>query len=373
MEFVKLFYIASCELSKYVITKKFDTESFWHKCIHVNIIYTKFFQAIAAKYNIHTAVHSIPYREDEILLPKDMQLTKIMGSGLISIVFEGLVDEKQVVIKTKRRNIDLRVRNSLETIRSLLTCINYVYKIPILISTYYDVADLFYTQLDFGKELENHKKFHTMFSNTSICIPTLYENYCSTDQLVMTKLEGIPLNTLTEKQRKTCISNIIQLIGKSLFDYGFLHADLHVGNIIFQDETIGILDFGLMLQLTPTEKELIYKIFQAISTQDYSEAAVHTLEFIGPYEVKSSLDPYVMTDIHAFIVHTYKKAIYIHKSFTVHDIIELTQKLNQHGLVLSGLFPKLILALNSVESVLTKLSITPTELMYEIMILLIKS
>ena len=89
MEILKIIGIGTHEwIKSFVQRRPFDTELFWNRCIRMNIIYAKFFQSIAAKHNLHTAVHTIPYTVDELTYPVDIEVSDIIGSGLISIVFE---------------------------------------------------------------------------------------------------------------------------------------------------------------------------------------------------------------------------------------------------------------------------------------------
>ena len=177
MEVIQLAWIATYEFGKYVFTRKFDIESFWTKCIRVNIVYTKFFQAIASKYNLHSSVHNIPYTEDEMEIPLDVTVGKVIGSGLISIVFEGQREGQPIVIKTKRRNIDRRVTENILAIHRMVDWIDWIYPIPTISDALMEISEVFYTQLDFRKEVENHKRFQVMFTKKpSVVFPTLIES-----------------------------------------------------------------------------------------------------------------------------------------------------------------------------------------------------
>jgi predicted unusual protein kinase regulating ubiquinone biosynthesis (AarF/ABC1/UbiB family) len=363
MEIFKLLGISLYEGVKYLFTGKFDTELFWYKCIRVNIIYTKFFQAIAV-HNIHT----IPYTEDEIIYPT-IPYTKIIGSGLIAILFEGSTDGvNTVIIKTKRKNIDQRVVNGLRSIYRVLSVINWFYSIPFLIKSYHEVRDLFLTQLDFCQEVENQTKFKSLFTDhPSIQIPTLIT--CTKDEIIMTKLEGIPLESLTVEQKQMSIHLLTDLIVHSLFS-GFIHADLHAGNILFMPDRIGIIDFGCMVQLTPQERDLFIDIFKSFVLLDFQNAARQTMKFVEPVE---NLDPVTIADIHKFIIHIYKVATQVNHCYSVYDIFEINTKLKQHGLFFSPLFSKMAVSLHSVEHVLTKLSASPSDAMIHTVLSIVSS
>jgi predicted unusual protein kinase regulating ubiquinone biosynthesis (AarF/ABC1/UbiB family) len=356
MEIFKILCISLYEGGKYIVTGKFDYESFWYKCIRVNIIYTKFFQAIA----INNVVHNIPYIEDEIMYPS-VPFSKIVGSGLISIIFEGTVDGKTVIIKTKRKNIENRVCNSLYSIYKVLSVLNWFYSIPSLTIAYHEIKDIFLTQLDFCQEGENHTKFKSLFINhPSINIPTLIE--CTKDQIIMTKVEGVLLNSLSYDQKQRCIGHLTDLIIHSLFK-GFIHGDLHAGNILFDVNSIGIIDFGFMIQLTTKERDLFVDIFKSFVLLEFQKAAIQTMEFVEPKSILDSLSPDIRIDIQHFIIHTYKVATQVNHCFSAYDMVEITNKLTPHGLCLSPLFSKMAISLHSVESVLAALSASPSDVM----------
>ena len=372
MEVIQLAWIATYEFGKYVFTRKFDIDSFWTKCIRVNIVYTKFFQAIASKYNLHSSVHNIPYTEDEIDIPLELNVGSVIGSGLISIVFEGERNGQPIVIKTKRRNIDRRVTESILAIHRMVDWIDWVYPIPTIIDALLEITDVFYTQLDFRKEVENHKRFQALFTQKPyVVFPTLIEEECNAKQIVMTRLNGEPLPTRSAEQKKLYASYLTGLLMQGLLVDGFVHADLHVGNLMFQEKTIGVLDFGLMIELSKEEKTILTDIIQAFAMQDFDNAAIYTFRLIGPDDRKKELSDEVLEDLHAFIIHNFKRAVQVHHSFRVGDVMEMNQKLRVHGLTLSPLFSKIMMALHSVESVLTKLSTNPADVMLQVALTLL--
>lgn len=362
MEVLKVAGIFMHEVGKYMFTRKFDIVSFWNRCIRVNIIYTKFFQCIASKYNFHYDIHHIPYTQDEINFPSDCESGYIIGSGLISIVFECKKNGNIVIVKTKRKNIEQRVRDSLNSIRSMIFSIDKVYSIPTIKAAYFDITNLFYTQLDFHNEVENHKKFKSIVQNESIHIPDFIESECNSDRIVMTKLKGVPLYTLTEKDKKTCSTLLSTMIIQCILTHGFIHGDLHTGNILFQPDTIGIIDFGLMVQLTEDEKSNLVSALQYFYLKNYTEGVNHLMHFIEPSEMKDALSPEIIEDIKHFIIHTYKKSFGLQSCFHVSDVVDINSKVRKYGLRLSSVFTKIVVAFHSIESIFLHLSTTPHDI-----------
>ena len=363
MEIFKIIGIGTHEWIKSVIQwKPFNTELFWNRCIRMNIIYAKFFQAIAAKHNLHTAVHAIPYTIDELSYPVNIEVTNIIGSGLISIVFEGLINNEHVVIKTKRKHIEERVNRSLTTLYKMISWIHYFYPNPTMMEAYHEIVDTFKYQMDFTKEMENHDRFKTLFESNEIKVPSLLKEWCTPDQIVMTKLNGIPLDQLTEVQKQKSVEWLSRVIVKSITEHGFVHADLHAGNLLFNEDYLGIIDFGFMIQLTAREKTLLFNVFKHFGLGELSEASKTTMHFIEPEHKRLLLTEEETKDIQDYIVHIYQCALEVDQCFTVYDLTQISKKLRKYSLSFSPLFYKIALSLNSVESVMTKLSATSADI-----------
>ena len=333
----------------------------------MNLVYNKFFKSNSSKYNLHSAIHNIPYTVDEIDIPLDVTVGSVIGSGLISIVFEGTKDGMPIVIKTKRRNIDRRITENLLAVHRMVEWINWVYPIPILSDALDEISVIFYTQLDFTREVANHKRFQEMFkNNTRLVIPRLIEEDCTPNQIVMSRLTGIPLSECSQTQKQLYANQLTEILLQSLLVDGFVHADLHAGNLMFQEKTLGILDFGLMFELTEKEKQIMSDLIHSFAIQDFDNAATYTFRLIGPDDRKKELPDAVLEDLHSFIIHVFKRAVQVHHSFRVGDVMEMNQKFRKHGMSLTPLFDRIIMALHSVESVLTQLSPNPAELMMQV-------
>jgi len=360
MDLLKVIGIGIHEGCRYLWNRKFDTESFWMRCIKVNIIYSKFFQAVAVKYNLHTAVHSIPYTMDEIEYPENINLKGIIGSGLISIVFEGTHEGVPIVIKTKRKGIEARVRQGLDTIHRWVTRINYVYSYSILTTSYQEISDSFYLQLDFENEIKNHQRFKKMFeTNPEIRVPTLLEELCSSTQIVMTKLEGVPITSLGETQKQKSIERISDVITNTIITHGFLHADLHSGNLIFHEDYLGILDFGFMIDLNQYEQQQLIALLRDIALGDYSGVANSIVNFI---EHKNRLCDSDLKIIHEYVTESCQAVLEVDHCFSVYSISQMSKKIQKYKARFSPVLYKVAIALGAVEMVATELSSSSTDI-----------
>jgi predicted unusual protein kinase regulating ubiquinone biosynthesis (AarF/ABC1/UbiB family) len=362
MEILTILGIGISECVKRLWTGSFDTLSFWMRCMRVNVIYAKFFQAVALHYDLADEISSIPYSEDELCIPKGIPIKGVLGTGLISIVFEGELDGVPVVIKTKRRNIEQRVYQSLATIGRCIQWIHWWTPCPILVSSYDEICENFKTQLDFDSEYKNQALFiETYKSMPYVHIPKLYPEWCNSDQLVMTKIEGIQISQLSEEEKVQTVIWLAKVCLYSLLKFGCFHADLHAGNIIFNKESIGVIDFGLVIRLTEEERDIFYGLLKEFSSENLKGAALQTLRMTAPVEIQKNLTPEEADDISQFIIRLYEEASEDHRFFSVYDILKINKYLNRYNLSISNMFYKVVVSLNSIETVLQKLSATTTD------------
>jgi predicted unusual protein kinase regulating ubiquinone biosynthesis (AarF/ABC1/UbiB family) len=186
--------------------------------------------------------------------------------------------------------------------------------------------------------------------------PALIESECNETQIVMTKLTHKPMSLLTPNELHQSIWKLTEMVLHLLTHHGFIHGDLHLGNILFQGDTLGIVDFGFVIQLNESQKKNMYELVKGLIMQDYESAANHTFEFIQ-HELTTS----EMTDVKHFIIHVYRKSMEIQHSFSIYNFYELNTKLNKYEANFDPLFYKIIMALHSVETLISKIS-NPDEL-----------
>jgi predicted unusual protein kinase regulating ubiquinone biosynthesis (AarF/ABC1/UbiB family) len=361
MEFLHILWILCSESIYGIWNRRFDTETFWNRCIQVNLLYTKFFQALCGTY-LFSSVHSIPFSPEEF--EPTFPVKKLLGSGLISIVYESEWEDKPIVVKIKRKNIDARIKASIDALQWYLDWIHWMYPIPVPLLAFEEIKDSFLTQLDYLQEVKNHKHFQSIASYPFIRTPTLLEEECNEVHLVMTKLENTPITSLPEKVVQRSISHLVEMVLHLLTHHGFIHGDLHLGNLLFQEDSLGIIDFGFVIQLTCDQKDHIYDLVKGLILHDYESAALHTMEFVF-----GNMSDEQKKDVMSFIIHVYQKSMEIQHSFSVYNFYELNTKLKKYNASFDPLFYKIIIGLHSVESLISQLK-NPDELAMQLVLLL---
>ncbi|WP_294766129.1 ubiquinone biosynthesis regulatory protein kinase UbiB [uncultured Rhodoferax sp.] len=116
-----------------------------------------------------------------------------------------------------------------------------------------------------------------------VLIPEMWWDLCSTEVLVMERMDGVPISQVARlREAGVDIPKLardgVTLFFTQVFRDGFFHADMHPGNIqvSLAPETFGryiSLDFGIVGTLTEVDKEYLAQNFVAFFRRDYKRVA----------------------------------------------------------------------------------------------------
>ncbi len=143
-----------------------------------------------------------------------------------------------------------------------------------------------HAQLDFTIEARNNHRFRENFrGNDQVLFPVLVDHLCSGRVLTMSFVEGAKIldarGTRFDPKRIARLG--LQVLLKMIFEDGFVHADLHPGNIfITPDEKIALVDLGLVGELTDAHRRSFGRFFAAWAQRD-GDTMAHVM-----YEMSAS-------------------------------------------------------------------------------------
>lgn len=132
-------------------------------------------------------------------------------------------------------------------------------------------------QLDFTIEAENNRRFRAHFAgDPEVCFPVLVDELCSRRVLVMEFLDGTKIlrvkETAADPKRLATIG--FRVLLKMIFEDGFVHADLHPGNIfVTPSGGVALLDLGLVAELDELHRGAYARYFAAWARADGREMA----------------------------------------------------------------------------------------------------
>ena len=109
-------------------------------------------------------------------------------------------------------------------------------------------VDAIHDQTDLRIEADNYTHFRKNFANNPrVSFPEVFPDYCSARVLTMEFVRGTKIDALPAGQTYPRLAETVrQTMFKMCFEDGFVHADLHPGNMVVQDnDRLVLFDTGL--------------------------------------------------------------------------------------------------------------------------------
>lgn len=138
-------------------------------------------------------------------------------------------------------------------------------------------GDALHGQLDFRREADNNRRFAAAFAEVeNVSVPRLFDQLCTERVLGMEFVEGVKA---TEPEKVGGDRAKLARLGgeavlKMIFADGFVHADLHPGNIILTpDDRVVLIDLGMVSEIPEDLLRPWVETFVALSQQNGAECA----------------------------------------------------------------------------------------------------
>jgi len=200
---------------------------------------------------------------------------KPINSGMISLVFKAYDrDGKKLAVKVKRLNIDKTLTDAID---NLLFITNLFFRGTQVSEIVHKNINTIKNQTDFTEEVKNMIQFKENCQHLDyVIVPSVVESITkkNANVIVMDYIESVKLYELTSDEKLCYAEMVIKLGLVTLFIHGFIHCDLHSGNILFvkngSDMKLGILDFGIVSALNPEFKEIMYNLVVGIDIANAS-------------------------------------------------------------------------------------------------------
>ena len=188
---------------------------------------------------------------------------------------------EEVIVKVLRPGVEELVATDIRVVQNLVFVLEQFIDHHIIRSTR-TVIDEFSRviaeEMDFHHEADNVERFGELFRDSDfVIIPPVYREVTTTRVLVMRFFEGFRVTEVDEILRhnidtRKMIENLIGFYGDQLLVHGFFHADPHPGNILIRpDSRIVLLDYGMVLEVTPELRQDLVRIVIAAVRSDVDE------------------------------------------------------------------------------------------------------
>ena len=297
-----------------------------------NIMYVKFFQAIAMNNNfideninseLLTFTDNVPYCKkdiDYLLLEKlqyrhTLQLDKNrpINAGMISLVYKAKKmiflphespDNPYVIIKIKRKYIAEKLDYALKRFQCVLYLLSFIpiYNSMNIPFTIKKTLDIMTQQLDFGEEVKNTQEMREKCKHMEyIKIPIVNEEVTNMypDVIMMEYIDGLHLSKVDKEDYEIFAKQVLKYGFITSFMGGISHGDMHSGNILFikQLDTNGTakhqiapIDFGIVTRTSENTKLIMIEIASEMMTCDTREMAEKLVKvLLDPPDLKNVL------------------------------------------------------------------------------------
>ena len=350
----------------------------------LNIFYVKMIQWISdAQLNNYDIIKkytcNVEYTESEIDTISLLQLVNYnnnnncdnlviesfvpIKSGTISLIFTGKINDKKVIIKILRKNIEKKLHIAID----IFSWLGYITRgLPYLKNlNIYNIINnnktILLDQLDYHKEIQNMKKCHEAnINNKQIKIPYVYDEYTQIQKnvIVMEYLHGKTIYDLNSEECDSYHSGLNKFIYHSIFESGFMHGDMHPGNVLFlPNNVIGVIDFGIGFHLNMDEQNFIYDFINLFLTKNYTEIVDYLcdhlqicIEKINELDIKKKL---IKNELNTLII---QKKLFSNEWFSHTDIITIMNEFHKINLQFNPTISNIILSTASFLGLSKKIS-----------------
>jgi predicted unusual protein kinase regulating ubiquinone biosynthesis (AarF/ABC1/UbiB family) len=321
-------WIFFTELLNYIFFQNYDgfLEGTLIRLSHLNILYVKVFQALSfSKEMISEELNNkmirytdnVPWGNEDIdqeLLDKVKKKYNItfrggydfpIRSGMISLIYKGVRQGKDVILKMKRKDIANRLEEAVDNLLFVIYLFSFIpdydFDIPKIIR---ENTEMILNQTDFIEEMKNTKLIRKNCEHLKyVKIPEVYEEVTEefNDVILMNFIDGERIDKIKVGEYESYAKQVVKFGLTTLLIHGVVHGDLHSGNIIFiKDDNdkkypykIGVIDFGIIMRIGCEYKNELIDVITNYLTET-GEATIDKVfrsSMIQPKGIVDKIDP----------------------------------------------------------------------------------
>lgn len=165
-----------------------------------------------------------------------------------------LHDGREVAVKVLRPNVRRQVERDAVILLGLarVVALRPLWRLNDPVGHTRHFVDAIIDQTDLALEAANYTRFRANFAgDPDVSFPEVYAELCSRRILTMEFVRGEKIDALPAGTRDPRLAQVVRTaMFKMCFEDGFVHADLHPGNLLVRDGSkLVIFDVGLAKQL----------------------------------------------------------------------------------------------------------------------------
>lgn len=250
-------------------------------------------------------VPSFPYEQVEATIKKELgapvdelflyfEKEPIAAASISQVHRAVLKNGEKVAVKIQRPGIQYLIETDIDIMENffrLLERLSQGFRVLAFSNVIRAARLATLRELDFIIEGRSADKFAKLFANEPwVHIPRIYWDHTSRRVLTMEFIDGVKIDQTEELSRMGCDRRQISIRAvraflKQIYEGGFFHADPHPANVfIMKNNTIALLDFGMVGQCPPETLDTFADLFLAILARDVDRMMEKTLAIWKPSE-----------------------------------------------------------------------------------------
>ncbi|HET6147333.1 MAG TPA: AarF/UbiB family protein [Polyangia bacterium] len=197
-----------------------------------------------------------------------------LASASVSQVHKARLPNGRIIaVKVRRPNVIELCTFDLAVMRIGARVLNAIPSIATLspVATVEEFGRAVFAQLDFRIEARNNRRFRENFrGHPDVVFPEIIDELSSERVLSMSYVEGTKILAARTRSDPKRVARLgLQALLKMIFEDGFVHADLHPGNILITpSDQIALLDLGLVGELDDPHRRGFARFFAAWAQRD---------------------------------------------------------------------------------------------------------
>lgn len=202
-----------------------------------------------------------------------------IATASLGQVHRAVVEGQQVAVKVLRPRVEELVAIDLDISFRVLYLVNVFlpnHHVRALTNVVREFSVRVREEMDFRLEAEHIVLFQKHFAEDKrVCAPTVLPQFTRRKVLVTHWIKGDKVDRLADRFAAgeldfiTMMKTLTEIYLRMLLVEGFMHADPHPGNILVQEDgTIVFLDWGMVAQLSRSNRDSILRVALAAARDD---------------------------------------------------------------------------------------------------------
>ena len=220
---------------------------------------------------------------------------KPLAAGTIAEVHRAtLATGDRVVVKVQRPNAREEIEQDLALLELFAEKVSDrpgLNQVIDMAAVFEHLSSSLHRELDFRQEASNIDRMRGVIEDyPRLAVPDVYGDLSSSRLLVMEEIQGIPIAQAPEgAARKEAARQLLESYYKQILVDGFFHADPHPGNLMWWNDRIYFLDFGMVGEVGPEMREQLMLLLMAFWQEDVGFLTDVTLMLSGAID-RNDLD-----------------------------------------------------------------------------------